>query len=84
MSGKLYLVATPIGNLGDLSPRAAETLAAADFVAAFQKRQGLYISCIEEIAYRRGFITKEQLLKLAEPLMKTAYGQYIVEVANGL
>lgn len=59
-------------------------LDAADFVAAFQKRQGLYISCIEEIAYRRGFITKEQLLALAEPLMKTAYGQYIVEVANGL
>jgi len=59
-------------------------LDAADFVAAFQKRQGLYISCIEEIAYRRGFITKEQLLALAQPLMKTAYGQYIVEVANGL
>ena len=46
-------------------------LDAADFVAAFQKRQGLYISCIEEIAYKRGFITKEQLLELAEPLMKT-------------
>lgn len=59
-------------------------LDAADFVAAFQKRQGLYISCIEEIAYKRGFITKEQLLELAEPLMKTAYGQYMVEVANGL
>ena len=59
-------------------------LDAADFVAAFQKRQGLYISCIEEIAYRRKFIDKEQLLKLAEPLMKTAYGQYLVEVANGL
>ncbi|MBR1816063.1 MAG: glucose-1-phosphate thymidylyltransferase RfbA [Lachnospiraceae bacterium] len=59
-------------------------LDAADFVAAFQKRQGMYISCIEEIAYRRGFIDKEQLLKLAEPLMKTAYGQYLVDVANGL
>lgn len=59
-------------------------LDAADFVAAFQKRQGLYISCIEEIAYKRGFIDKEQLLKLAEPLLKTAYGQYLVEVANGL
>lgn len=59
-------------------------LDAADFVAAFQKRQGLYISCIEEIAYKRGFIDKEQLLKLAEPLMKTAYGQYLVDVANGL
>ena len=59
-------------------------LDAADFVAAFQKRQGLYISCIEEIAYKRGFIGKEQLLKLAEPLMKTDYGKYLVEVANGL
>lgn len=59
-------------------------LDAADFVAAFQKRQGLYISCIEEIAYKRGFINKEQLLTLAEPLQKTAYGQYMVEVANGL
>lgn len=59
-------------------------LDAADFVAAFQKRQGLYISCIEEIAYKRGFISKEQLLELAKPLLKTAYGQYLVEVANGL
>ena len=57
---------------------------ASDFVCAFQKRQGLYISCIEEIAYKRGFITKEQLLKLAEPLMKTAYGQYLKDVAEGL
>ncbi|MBR3040647.1 MAG: glucose-1-phosphate thymidylyltransferase RfbA [Lachnospiraceae bacterium] len=59
-------------------------LDASDFVCAFQKRQGLYISCIEEIAYKRGFITKEQLLKLAEPLMKTAYGQYLKDVAEGL
>lgn len=59
-------------------------LDAADFVSAFQKRQGLYISCIEEIAYKRGFIDKEQLLKLAEPLLKTAYGKYLVEVAEGL
>lgn len=59
-------------------------LDAADFVAAFQKRQGLYISCIEEIAYKRGFINKEQLLKLAEPLMKTDYGKYMKEVAEGL
>lgn len=59
-------------------------LDASDFVAAFQKRQGLYISCIEEIAYKRGFIDKEQLLALAEPLMKTNYGKYLVEVANGL
>lgn len=59
-------------------------LDAADFVAAFQKRQGLYISCIEEIAFKRGFIDKEQMIKLAEPLLKTEYGKYLVEVANGL
>ena len=59
-------------------------LDAADFVAAFQKRQGLYISCIEEIAYKRGFIDKAQLEKLAQPLLKTAYGQYLMDVANGL
>ena len=59
-------------------------LEAANFVATFQKRQGMYVSCIEEIAYRRGFIDREQLLKLADPLLKTAYGQYLVDVANGL
>ena len=59
-------------------------LDASDFVAAFQKRQGLYISCIEEIAYKRGFISKEQLIALAQPLLKTAYGKYMVEVAEGL
>ena len=59
-------------------------LAAAAFVATFQKRQGMYVSCIEEIAYKRGFIDKEQLLKLAEPLLKTEYGKYLVDVANGL
>ena len=59
-------------------------LDASDFVAAFQKRQGLYISCIEEIAYKKGFISKEQLLKLAQPLLKTNYGKYLVEVAEGL
>ena len=59
-------------------------LAAADFVSAFQKRQGLYISCIEEIAYKRGFIDKEQLVKLAQPLLKTDYGKYLMEFAEGL
>lgn len=59
-------------------------LDAADFVSAVQKRQGLYISCIEEIAYKRGFIDREQLLRLAEPLMKTNYGKYMKEVADGL
>ncbi len=59
-------------------------LDAADFVRAFQKRQGMYISCIEEIAYRRNFIDKEQLLRLADPLLKTDYGKYLEDIANGL
>ena len=59
-------------------------LAAADFVSTFQKRQGLYISCIEEIAYKRGFIDKEQLVALAQPLLKTDYGKYLMEIAEGL
>ena len=59
-------------------------LDAAAYVSAVQKRQGLYISCIEEIAYKRGFIGKEQLIALAQPLLKTAYGKYLMEVAEGL
>lgn len=59
-------------------------LSAANFVATFQKRQGLYVSCIEEIAYKRGFIDKAQLIKLGEALKKTEYGKYILEVAEGL
>lgn len=57
-------------------------LEASDFVAIFQRRQGLYISCIEEIAYRKGYITKEQLLKLAEPMLKTNYGKYLQKIAQ--
>ncbi len=59
-------------------------LEAANFVSTIQKRQGMYVSCIEEIAYKRGFIDRDQLLKLAEPLLKTEYGKYLTEVANGL
>lgn len=57
-------------------------LEASNFVEAIQKRQGLYVSCIEEIAFRRNYISSEQLLALAEPLMKTDYGKYLVEVAR--
>ncbi|MFJ5717811.1 glucose-1-phosphate thymidylyltransferase RfbA [Neobacillus sp. NPDC093127] len=57
-------------------------LEASNFVSAIQKRQGLYVACIEEIAYRRGYITKNELLILAESLMKTDYGKYLVEIAN--
>ena len=53
---------------------------ATDFVAIMQKRQGDYVSSIEEIAYRRGYINKQQLYRLAEPLRKTEYGQYLLRV----
>jgi glucose-1-phosphate thymidylyltransferase len=56
-------------------------LEASNFVEVIQKRQGLFIACIEEIAFRRGYITREQLLDLAQPLLKTEYGKYLVEVA---
>lgn len=55
---------------------------ASNFVQTLQKRTGLYVSCIEEIAYRMGFIDKKQLLNLAEPLMKTEYGRYINHIAS--
>lgn len=55
---------------------------ASQFVRIIQKRQGLYVSCIEEIAYRKGFIARAQLLALAQPLMKTEYGQYLQAVAE--
>ena len=59
-------------------------LKASEFVASIQKRQGLHVSCIEEIAFHKGFITRDQLIKLAEPLLKTEYGKYLIDVANGL
>lgn len=58
-------------------------LAAANFVEAVQTRQGLYVSCIEEIAYRKGFIDKEKLIRFADKLKKTEYGQYLYKVAEG-
>lgn len=57
-------------------------LDASNYVEAVQTRQGLYIACLEEIAYRKGYINKEQLLELAKPLMKTDYGKYLVKVSN--
>lgn len=57
-------------------------LEASNFVEAIQKRQGLYVACIEEIAYRQGYISRGDLIKLAQPLLKTEYGMYMIDVAN--
>ncbi len=55
---------------------------AAKFVQTIQKRQGLYVACIEEIAYRMGYIDKNDLLKIAAPMLKTDYGQYLYFIAS--
>lgn len=57
-------------------------LEASNFVEAIQKRQGLYVACLEEIAYRRGYISQAQLIELAQPLKKTDYGQYLLDIAS--
>jgi glucose-1-phosphate thymidylyltransferase len=55
-------------------------LQASEFVEVIQERQWFKIGCIEEIAYRQEFITKEQLIKLAEPLKKSWYGEYLMKL----
>lgn len=57
-------------------------LKAAEFVEAVQDRQGFYVSCIEEIAWRRGFITTERLMEIGESLKMTDYGQYLISLAK--
>ena len=55
---------------------------ASTFVESIEERQGLKIACLEEISFRKGYISKEKLLELAKPLLKNQYGQYLVKVAN--
>jgi len=55
---------------------------ASNYIHTIEERQGLKVSCIEEIAFLKGFITKEQLLRLAEPLKKNQYGEYLINLAN--
>lgn len=56
---------------------------ASTFISTIEQRQGLKVSCIEEIAFSKGYINKEQLLKLAEPLKKNQYGEYLIKLASG-
>lgn len=57
-------------------------LEASNFVATIQRRQGFYVACIEEIAYRMGYITREQLIEIASKIKNTEYGRYILEIAG--
>lgn len=55
---------------------------ASNFIASIEQRQGLKVSCLEEIAYRNGYISAEQLIELAKPLMKNQYGQYLMKILD--
>ncbi|MFV0577602.1 MAG: glucose-1-phosphate thymidylyltransferase RfbA [Fusobacterium ulcerans] len=57
-------------------------LHASNFIETIQDRQGNYVACIEEIAYKNGWITKKELIELAEPLLKTEYGKYLIEISE--
>jgi glucose-1-phosphate thymidylyltransferase len=57
-------------------------LDAANFVEAIQTRQGLYVACLEEIAYRKGYINRDELIELAKPLLKTEYGKYLMNILD--
>lgn len=57
-------------------------LQASNFIESIEERQGLKVACLEEIAYRKGYITKEHVIELAKPLMKNQYGQYLMKIVN--
>ncbi len=57
-------------------------LEASSFIATIQKRQNLKVASLEEIAYRQGWISKERLIELAQPMKKNDYGQYLLRLAN--
>lgn len=80
--GKLDVIAFGRGTAW-LDTGTFETLLqASQFVEIIEHRQGFKISCIEEIAYRKGFIDKNQLLKLAEPIQKSGYGEYLIRLVE--
>lgn len=80
--GKLYTIVMQRGTTWLDTGTPYGMLQASEFVQTIQERQGFYISCIEEIAWRRGFITTEQLFELGKELDKTEYGQYLMSLAK--
>jgi glucose-1-phosphate thymidylyltransferase len=57
-------------------------LQASNFISTIEQRQGLKIACIEEIAFKKGYITRQDLINLATPLQQNQYGQYLLSIAN--
>jgi glucose-1-phosphate thymidylyltransferase len=82
-AGKLKVAVLPRGTAWLDTGSYTSLMQAAQFVQVIEERQGLKIGCPEEVAYREGYITREQLETLAAPLMKSGYGQYLMQVADG-
>ncbi len=81
-AGKLSVVLLDRGTAWLDTGTFASMNQAAQYVQVIEERQGLKIGCIEEIAYQQGFINKDQLLKIAEPLRKSGYGNYLLRIAK--
>lgn len=81
-AGKLSVVLLDRGTAWLDTGTFASMNQAAQYVQVIEERQGLKIGCIEEIAYQQGFIDKDQLLKIAEPLRKSGYGNYLLRIAR--
>ncbi len=81
-AGNLYATALPRGVAWLDAGLHSSLLQASNFVQIVEQRQGLKIGCIEEVAYRMGYITKEQLVEIAQGLLKSGYGSYLLEVAE--
>ncbi|MBW9223435.1 glucose-1-phosphate thymidylyltransferase RfbA [Methanothermococcus sp. SCGC AD-155-E23] len=80
--GKLKVKLLPRGTAWFDAGTHESLLETSNFIEAIEKRMGLMVGCIEEIAYRNGWISREDLLKLAEPLMKTEYGKYLKRIGE--
>jgi glucose-1-phosphate thymidylyltransferase len=80
--GKLKVSVLPRGTAWLDTGTFDSLMQASQFVQVIEQRQGIKVACIEEIAYRKGFIGKEQLEKLAKPLVKSGYGEYLMNLVK--
>lgn len=81
-SGKLSVSKLNLGTVWLYTGTFASLMQASEFVRVIEERQGLKVGCIEEVAYRMNFIDEAQLDRLAQPLLKSAYGEYLLKVAE--
>lgn len=81
-SGKLHVSVLDRGTAWLDTGTFDSLMQASQFIQVIEQRQGIKIACIEEIAWRKGFINTEQLVKLATPLLKSGYGKYLMDIIN--